>query len=163
MAISILLILIIGILPFIVILSVVSLLIYEQYNMVSGILVSILISFTGFIIYPGLFVIWYGDIYYSIGSLFGLVLTFKILKPDQPFTKTGIIVGVSGTTISSLFISIFEWVLYISINTFDINVLGIYILYFTPFAVIVGLIIGYLYVYYKKRQKEREESPSFFG
>ena len=91
MAISFTILMIIGVIPLIIVLSIASWLLYENQNIISGIMISTLLPFVGFIIFPGLFVIWYGDIYYIIGILIGLVLTFKRLKPDQPFIKTGLI------------------------------------------------------------------------
>lgn len=147
--------------PFITILLIITLLIYEKYNIVSGILIFTLIAFTGFIIFPEFFIFWYGDIYYTIGGLIGLTITFKNRKPDQLFIKTGIIVGISGASLSSFLISIFQWLIYTIIRSFDILVLGTYLLLFTPFALILGIIIGYIYGYYKRRQEENEEDLSY--
>ncbi len=106
--------------PFITIASIMILLLYAKYNIASRILLFTIISFGAFIIYPGLFFIWFGDIYYTIGGISALVLTFKNRKPDQLPIKTGIKVGIMGASISSVLISIFEWVIYIILFGFDI-------------------------------------------
>jgi hypothetical protein len=48
-------------------------------------------------------------------------------------------------SISSFLVSIYEWLIYINLFGFDIVVLGIYFVYFIPFAIIVGGIIGFAY------------------
>jgi len=143
--------------PFIAIVSIIIYLIYAKYNIVSGILLFTIIAFMGFIIYPGLFFIWYGDIYYTIGGISALVLTFKNRKPDQLPIKTGIIVGITGASISSFLISIYEWFIYTVLYGFDIIILGVYLVYFTPYALILGSIIGFVYGYLKKKQEEDSE------
>ena len=158
MAISFIVAIILSMLPFIAIVSIIIFLIYVKYNIVSGILLFTIIAFVGFMIYPGLFVIWYGDIYYTIGAISALILTFKNRKPHQLFIKTGIIVGIGGAVISSFLISIFQWFLYILLVNMDIFILGAYIMNFTPFALIIGIIIGYFYGSYKRKQVERDLS-----
>jgi len=150
------------IIPFIAVGSIIIFLIRAKYNIISGILLFTIIAFAGFMIYPGLFVIWYGDIYYTIGAISALILTFKNRKPHQLFIKTGIIVGIGGAVLSSLLISIFQWILYILLVNMDIFILGAYIVNFTPFALIIGIIIGYFYGSYKRRQAESEKNPPLF-
>ncbi len=104
-----------------------------------------------------LFIIYYGDIYYIIGGIVSLVLTFKNRKPDQLPIKTGIIVGIIGASISSFLVSIYQWFIYILLFGFDIVVLGLYFVYFIPFALILGFIIGFAYGYIKKKQEEDGE------
>jgi len=157
MAISLTLLMTLSILPFIVIVSIIIFLIYTKYNVVSGILLFTIIVFVGFLIYPGLFIIWYGDIYYAIGGIVSLILTFKNRKPNQLPIKTGIIVGIMGASISSFLVSIYEWFIYTLLFGVDIVVLGIYFGYFIPFALIVGGIIGFVYGYIKKKQEEPDE------
>jgi hypothetical protein len=162
MAISFAIIMILGTIPFIIIFSIASWLLYENHNIATGIIISALIPSIGLLIYPGMFVVWYGDIYYTIGILIGLVLTFKKLKPDQLFIKTGIIIGISGGFISSFSISTFFWVIYIYDFNLDIITLGFNLLNFIPFAVIYGIIIGYLFGSYKRRQVESERESNLF-
>ncbi|MHA2128524.1 MAG: hypothetical protein ACW99L_01000 [Promethearchaeota archaeon] len=94
--------------------------------------------------------------------MIGLVLTFKKLKPDQLFIKTGVIIGTSGGFISSFLISTFFWVIYVFEFNLDLIALGFNILNFIPFAVIYGLIIGYFYGSYKRRKEESERESPFF-
>ncbi len=157
MAISFIVVLTLSIIPFIAIVSIIIFLIYVKYNIVAGILLFTIIAFGGFMIYPELFIIWFGDIYYTIGGISGLVLTFKNRKPNQLPIKTGIIIGIIGAGISSFLISIYEWFIYTILYGFDIVVLGFYLWYFTPFALILGTIIGFIYGYFKKNQKEDGE------
>ncbi|KKN53470.1 hypothetical protein LCGC14_0602180 [marine sediment metagenome] len=157
MAISFVVAITLSMIPFIAIVSIIVFLIHAKYNIISGILLFTIIAFVGFMIYPQLFVIWYGDIYYTIGGISALILTFKNLKPDQLPIKTGLKVGIIGAGISSFLISIYQWFFYTILNSFDIIILGINFAYFTPFALILGSIIGYIYGYIKKKQEEDGE------
>jgi len=139
--------------PFFAIVSIIIFLIYKKYNIVSGILLFTIIAFAGFIIFPGLFFIWYGDIYYTIGGISALVLTFKNRKSDQLPIKTAMIVCIIGASISSFLVSIFQWFIFTILFGFDIVVLGVYVVYFIPFALILGGIIGFVYGYFKKKQE----------
>ncbi|MHA2128525.1 MAG: hypothetical protein ACW99L_01005 [Promethearchaeota archaeon] len=62
MAISFAILMIIGTIPFIIIFSIAGWLLYENHNIATGIIISALIPFIGLLIYPGMFVVWYGDI-----------------------------------------------------------------------------------------------------
>jgi hypothetical protein len=159
MALPFIYIIILSLLPFFAMGFIIVWLIYEKYNIVSGILIIVLISFLGFLIFPGLFLFWYGDIYYTLGCIIGLYILFKHRKPEQSITKTSLKVGIIGTAISSFLISIFQWSysLYI-LGFFDIILLGVYILNFAPLAIFNGILIGYFFAYYKKRRELTEES-----
>ena len=157
MAISFTVVITLSIIPFIAIVSIIILLMHVKYNIISGILLFTIIAFMGFLIYPGLFFLWYGDIYYAIGGISGLVLTFKNRKSDQLPIKTGIIVGIVGASISSFLISIYQWFIYTILFSVDIVVLGIYVTYFVPIALILGIILGFAYGYIKKKQEEDGE------
>jgi len=143
-----------SIIPFIAIVSIIIFLVYAKYNIISGILLFTIIAFGGFLIFPELFFIWYGDIYYTIGAISALVLTFRNRKLDQLPIKTGIIVGIIGASISSFLISFYEWFIFTILYGFDIVILGVYFVYFIPFALILGSIIGFIYGYTKKKQEE---------
>ncbi|MFX1480775.1 MAG: hypothetical protein ACFFCI_22030 [Promethearchaeota archaeon] len=162
MALPFIYIIILSILPLIALGFIIIWLIYEKYNIVSGILLIVLISFMGFLILPGLYLFWYGDIYYTLGCVFGLYIVFKHVKPDQTVVRTSLKVGIIGTAISSILISIFQWFysLYI-LEFFNITLLGVYILNFAPFAIFNGILIGYFYGYYKRRRALTKESSLF--
>ncbi|MFW9865548.1 MAG: hypothetical protein ACFFEN_05550 [Candidatus Thorarchaeota archaeon] len=162
MALPFIYIIILSILPFFALGFIIVWLIYEKYNIISGILIIVLISFMGFLIFPGLYLFWYGDIYYTLGCLIGLYIVFKHAKPDQTVVRTSLKVGIIGTAISSFLISIFQWSysLYI-FRFFNIALLGVYILNFAPFAIFNGILIGYFYGYYKRRRALAEESSLF--
>ena len=160
MALPFIYIIILSLLPFFALGFVVIWLIYEKYNIVSGILLIVLISFLGFLIFPGLFIFWYGDIYYTLGCIIGLYVVFKYRKPHQSLIRTSLKIGILGTFISSLVISIFQWLysLYI-LGFFDMLLLGVYIFNFTPFAVFNGILIAYFFGYYKRKRELAEEPP----
>jgi hypothetical protein len=143
--------------PFLAIVAIVVLLIYEKYNLIAGILLFVIIAFGGFIIFPGLAVIMYGDIYYTIGGFAGLILTFRNRKLNQTPYKTSITVSLIGVSISSFLISIHQGVMYMILFGFDIMIFGVNIVVFMPFAIVLGLIIGFIYGYIKKKQEEDEE------
>ena len=154
---------ILSILPILALGFVIIWLIYDKYNVTSGVSLIVIISFMGFLIFPGLFLFWYGDVYYTIGCIVGIFVVFKNHKPEQSIIRTSLKVSILGTAIASFLISIFQWLytLYIY-GYFDILLLGVIFLYFIPFALFNGILIGYFYGYYK-RKRELAEEPSIFG
>ncbi|MHA2122748.1 MAG: hypothetical protein ACW990_16240, partial [Promethearchaeota archaeon] len=155
MAISLVVALTLSMFPFIAIAAIIILLIYTKYNVASGIILFISIAFGGFIIFPGLYVISPGDIYYTIGGYTALRLTFRNRKPGQTPYKTGIIVGIVGASVSSFFISIHQWFLFTIL--IDVVFFGYYLVAYMPFDLVLGVIIGFIYGYIKKKQEEDDD------
>jgi len=146
-----------SIFPFIAIAAISVLLIHEKNNIMAGILLFAIIAIGGLLIFPGLFVFWFGDIYYTIGGFAGLILTFRNRKPDQSPFKTAILVSIVGAGISSFLISTYQWIIYVITSSLDFSVYGFYIWIFMPFAMVLGIIIGFVYGYIKKKQEEFED------
>lgn len=99
-----------------------------------------------------IFAYWYffiADILLIIGNCIGLYFTFKNRKESQPHIKTGIIVGLSGSVLSLLLISISQWILYSVDYGFDFILFLDFTLYllvnFAIMYILVGIILGYLF------------------
>ncbi len=157
MTVSLTVVLTLSMFPFIAIAAIIVLLIYEKHNLIAGILLFIIIAVGGLLIFPGLFVFWFGDIYYTIGGFTALILTFRNRKPNQTPFKTAILVSTIGASISSFLISIYQWLVYVLVSGFDISAFGLYLWIFMPFAIVLSIIIGFIYSYIKKKQDEVDD------
>ena len=138
----------------------------QRYNMVIGVLLSVLITNILFLILPrGFF--FPGDIILVIGSCIGLFFTFKYRNESQLHIKTGVIVGLTSSVLSLLLIGFVEWIFYsIQEYGFDFLLLLRHFLYlllnFSILYVLVGVIIGYLFGnHYKKKEDPAKKTPYF--
>lgn len=138
----------------------------QRYNMTIGVLICALLTNVLFLILPiGIVVI--ADIFLVIGSCTGLYFTFKYRKESQSHIKTGIIVGLTGSVLSLLLISCFDWIFYlIPVYGFDFILFLEYTLilfvYYGIIFAIVGIILGYIFgSVYRKRESVDKETPLF--
>ena len=137
----------------------------QRYNMMIGVLIVAFSTSILFLILPfGFFFI--ADIFLVVGGGIGLYFTLKNRKESQSPIKTGIIVGLTGSVLSLLLISFFDWILYSLEYSFDFMLFLEYTLilfaYYGIMYVLVGIILGYLFGNYnKKREYVGQESPLF--
>jgi hypothetical protein len=126
-----------------------------EKNLQFGIIITSLITFLGFVFYPYLAIFAYADIYLIIGLIISEIFVFKSRKENQPFIKTGVLVGVGGGGFSSLFITIYWWILYSNIYGYNIINFFTILLQTIIFYILFGLIIGYLLgsIYMRKEQR----------
>lgn len=128
----------------------------QRHNMMIGVLICAFTTSVLFFFMPsGIFFM--ADIFLVVGCGIGLYLTFKNIKESQSHIKTGIIVGLTGSVLSLLLISLFDWILYSLDFGFDFLLFFEYslslFLYYGIFYVAVGVMVGYLFgSYYKKRE-----------
>ena len=87
----------------------------------------------------------------------GIIFSLKNRKQEQSHIKTAVLVGVCGACLSSILISLLEWVLYSKLYGFDIVVFFLYLLNFLPFYLILALIVGYLIGYYYSGREENTD------
>jgi len=138
----------------------------QRYSMVIGVLLSVLITNTLFLIRPTEF-FFLGDIMLVIGDCIGLFFTFKYRKEYQTHIKTGVIVGLTSSILSLLLISFFYWIFYsIPVDGLDFIILLQFLLFFLMnlgiMYVIVGVILGYLFGnLYRKKEDVAKKSPQF--
>lgn len=138
----------------------------QRYNMVIGVLLSVLITNILFLILPtGFF--FTGDIILVIGGCIGLFFTFKYIKKFQSHIKTGVIVGLTSSVLSLLSIGFFDWIFDI-IPEYGIDFIFLlqYLLYllmnFSIIYGLVGVIMGYLFGnHYKKKEDAGKKTPYF--
>ncbi len=138
----------------------------QRYNMLIGVLLSVLITNVLFLILPtGFFFI--GDIILVIGSCIGLFFTFKYRNEYQSHIKTGVIVGLVSSILSLLLIGFVDWIIYfIPVYGADVLLLLQYLLFllmnYGIMYAIVGVILGYLFGnHYKK--KEVKKTPYYIS
>ena len=128
----------------------------QRHNMMIGVLICAFTTSVLFFFMPaGIFFM--ADIFLVVGCGIGLYLTFKNIKESQSHIKTGIIVGLTGSVLSLLLISLFYWILDSLEFGFNFLILLdltlVLLLYFGIFYVAVGVMVGYLFgSYYKKRE-----------
>jgi len=128
----------------------------QRNNMMIGVIICAFTTSVLFFLMPsGIFFM--ADMFLVVGCVIGLYLTFKNLKESQSHIKTGIIVGLTGSVLSLLLISLFYWILDSLEFGLDFLLFFEYLLFLFVyngiFYVAVGAIIGYLFgSYYKKRE-----------
>ncbi|TFG27092.1 MAG: hypothetical protein EU532_08220 [Promethearchaeota archaeon] len=137
-------------------------------NILSGIIISDLISFISYFIIPsGL--IFLGDFHILIGVLWGTYFAVKYLKKKQNYFKNGLKIGLISSYISALSIFFFELPFILSSYTFSIDLVIILLSFFSIEAIIIGIIVGLIIGYYfytkeggdKEHQKNKTESEFY--
>ena len=128
----------------------------QRNNMMIGVLICAFTTSVLFFFIPTSF-FFLADIFLVLGCCIGLYFTFRNIKESQSHIKTGIIVGLTGSVLSLLLISLFEWILYSLEFGFDflilLNLTLALLLYYGIFYVAVGALLGYLFgSYYKRRE-----------
>lgn len=124
----------------------------KEKNIIAGILISDLISFISYLIFPaGIFFL--GDFHMLIGVLWGSYFALNHLKKKQKFITYGIGVGLGGSFLSAISIYIFELTLIFIFNEFSIDLLFIILFFFLIEAIIVGVIAGLFMGYYFFRKE----------
>lgn len=119
----------------------------KSNNILSGIIISDLISFISYLIIPsGL--LFLGDFHILIGVLWGTYFAVKYLKTKRNYIKNGIKLGLISSYISALSIFFFEIPFILSIYTFSITLIIIVLSFFSIEAIIIGIIVGLIIGYY---------------
>ncbi len=133
----------------------------NEKNLVFGIIITSVITFIGFVIYPSLAILTWADIYLIIGLIISEIFVFKARKESQQFIKTGVLVGLGGGGFSSLFISIYWWILYS--NNLGYNIINFFLILSQTiiFYLLYGIIIGYLFGTIYMRKEPRSDSLEF--
>ncbi|MFX1378300.1 MAG: hypothetical protein ACFFA4_04335 [Promethearchaeota archaeon] len=136
----------------------------KYQNVFRSILVSGVITFTAYLItsiisfivgfpfLPGYFLV--ADIQFLIGTVFGVIYFIKKRRPDQSILLYCVIVGIVGGILAALFISIYQWVLFLNIYMF--------VIYFIPClisGVFIGFLIGVIISVYNMYKEVKEERP----
>jgi len=102
-----------------------------------------LIAFISYIIFPS-GIVYFGDIQMILGCIVGIRFTLKNIKPNQSFFIQGIIVGLGGSILTGISLTIFDWVVFLENLRFSLIMLLItFELYFIE-AIIIGLALGSL-------------------
>ena len=118
----------------------------RENNIQSGIILFSIITFVIYLltswIYSGYLT--FADLQFTIGAIIGVRFALINRNEKQSPLKYGIIVGVSGGALASVFISFYEWIIYSIVREFNIVVLFVYLGYVLIAGLVIGLIIGAL-------------------
>ena len=125
----------------------------KERNILSGIIISDLIAFFAYLIYPSGFV-FFGDFHMVIGTGIGVYFGLSNKKEMQSYVKTGLIIGLLGALFSGISIAFFEWTIYIIRISFSLTTLFLFIGVFILEALIIGIPIGSIFgLYFKSKGK----------
>jgi hypothetical protein len=129
----------------------------KERNILSGIVISDLIAFFAYLIFPSGFV-FFGDFHMIIGVGIGVYFSLSNRKEVQPYIKTGLMVGVLGALFAGISMAFFEWTIYIFRLGFSITSLFLFIAIFIIEALIIGIPLGGLFgFYFKNKTKSRPQ------
>ncbi len=113
------------------------------------IIISVISIISGKLIFYGTFL--FADLQFLVGSVIGVIYTFRNGRPDLPFLKYGIIVGILGGVLSSVFISLYQTVILSITSEANIIIFVLYLGFTLVSGVVVGLltgaILGTVYLY----------------
>ncbi|MFX1322157.1 MAG: hypothetical protein ACFFAQ_10990 [Promethearchaeota archaeon] len=142
----------------------------REKNIEAGIILFSLISFFIYIstryVYAGY--ILFADLQLLIGAIIGIRFTLKNQKAEQATLKTGVITGIGGGVLATLFISVFEWIAYSLERGINILALFWFIIYTIIAGVVIGLIMGaimstlYMYKEVKRPEEDKHIDEDFF-
>ncbi|TFG21977.1 MAG: hypothetical protein EU533_04800 [Promethearchaeota archaeon] len=125
----------------------------KERNILSGIVISDLIAFFAYLIFPSGFA-FFGDFHMIIGTGIGVYFGLSHKKEMQSYIKTGLIVGLLGALFSGISIAFFEWTIYIIRISFSLTSLLLFLGVFIIEAIIIGIPIGgILGLYFKSKGK----------
>jgi len=135
---------------------------FKERNLNTGVSIFVLITFVAYILTisfsPGYFL--YADLQFLVGAIFGCIFTLKFRQPEKSILKYGIITGIAGGFLSSMFISLYITVpVFVIIGPNIINYL-IWLGYMCITGLSVGVLTGALlgaYYMYKEMKGENEE------
>ena len=130
----------------------------KQNNQSSGIILTILITFTLIAVNP----LWYGaflyrDVDFAIGLFFGVLFALKFRDPDQSPLKFGIKVGFTAGVFASIIPGFYLWFLFG--GHFIILIFNILFLLITgvPLGLIIGGFLGWYYMSKVSKVDEEEK------
>jgi cation transporter-like permease len=126
----------------------------KRNNVLSGIIISDIIGFICFAIYPlGLF--YSGDIQMIIGSIIGTRFALKYRKSNNHLLKLGIFISLGGTLLTAISISSFAWIIALLQTSGGFSLFPSIFIPKSLVAIIVGLLIGVVigFLYHLKNQK----------
>ena len=106
-------------------------------------------------------IIYLGDLQMIIGCAIGTRFALKNAKLNQSLLLYGLIVGLVGTILSAISISIFDWIVFSTTQGFSFVLLMMILGSFLIEALIIGLLIGGIVsVYYYFTSKTTSETTS---
>lgn len=142
----------------------------RERNIESGIILFALCSLIAYIstryFYVGL-ILW-ADLQILIGAIIGVRFAFKNQKPEQATLKYGVLTGLGGGLLSTLFISMYEWMLVSVVQGINLWVFIFIFLYVLISGGVIGLIMGalistvYMYQEVKRPEEDKHIDEEFF-
>lgn len=117
-------------------------------------IISMIVGFT----FGGIYL--FGDIYFLLGTIFGVVNILNNREEHQSILKSGVFTGVIGGIFSSFFISLYQMILIAILIGPNITIFIVYFGLSIISAIVIGLIGGALigtYYTYRDLKKVSEE------
>ncbi|MFX0008148.1 MAG: hypothetical protein ACFFAV_15675 [Candidatus Hermodarchaeota archaeon] len=136
----------------------------KYQNLSRGIIISALITYivyliisiasilVGFVLFRGFFL--FADVQFAIGNIVGNIYFIRNKRPEESFLKNCVTIGIVGGILSALFISVYQWILFLSIDFFFLYLVNGLISGF-----FVGLLVGVIISVYAMYKIAKSESP----
>lgn len=143
----------------------------KRNSKLTGILISVIITFILVAINPLENPYWYGavlfkDLEIGVGLLFGLIFALKFRDPEESALKYGIKVGFIDSISIVILPAILIWalgILYTIQFLTLILILGFLLITSIPLGLIVGGFLGWYYMSKERKQKIEEEREDKYG
>ncbi|MFX0023483.1 MAG: hypothetical protein ACFE9S_14250 [Candidatus Hermodarchaeota archaeon] len=119
---------------------------------IAYLIISIASILVGVVLFRGLFL--FADVQFAIGNIVGIIYFIKNRQPDQSFLKYCIMIAIVGGVLSALLISVYQWILLLSVEFFLLYLVSGLISGF-----FVGLLVGVITSVYAMYKEVKEESP----
>lgn len=131
-------------------------------NILSGLLLIDVIAFISYLIFPaGIF--YRGDVQMTIGCIIGTRFALKNIKPNQSYLITGLVVGLCGSILTGVSLSLFDLMLFLPSLFIVLIIFELYLLEAIIVGIVIGGIFGGYYSYSKKKKsKESEREQKFY-
>jgi predicted membrane protein len=130
----------------------------KKHNIIFGIFITDVIVFISYLVSFGARFYFMGDIQFLVGNLIGVYFALRFRKPHQSPLKYGLLVGIIGSLISIITLTLFQWSYALKIS---IEILIAFLIPGIIIGTLMGFIIGYIF---KLRSKKKEPlaSDDFF-
>jgi hypothetical protein len=119
---------------------------------IAYLIISIASILVGFVLFRGFFL--FADVQFAIGNVVGIIYFIRTRQPDQSFLKYCVMIGIVGGVLSALFISVYQWILLLSVELFFL-----YLVSGLISGVFVGLLVGVIISVYAMYKEVKAESP----
>jgi len=139
----------------------------KKHTLLVGIIIFDIISAVFWFILPFYLFLYYGDIGVILGAVISMIFTFRYCKPETKIRKLTIYFILSGGLLTSLTLSLIEWVIIVPyfglnfvvfLNLFVSNLIMVFVL-----TIIIGIFLGYYYSTKRANVNKNDEFDDLFA